>query len=309
MNKTQFSFFFFFHSNSSVSHDINHDVVPADHRDTRPSFRDLQLRFHTPPLCDSLKRVLLCSSDFTGFRHPLPKWRSEGRPSGSWNICSTCTLMISLVLFFSSCFLRRTPALEKWGEKSTSSTTSYIVLTPTMHLSIAEHYNLSGGAMIKFLFMAGTLTFTLRCFIYFPKIISIYLFIFFANGDSFKCRLTSVPLASELQKVCCLLHLELWTTPHPCGSFSTVGLDLLERSDSLWTLQRQQQQGKRTTFWHRLFFLYPHRLRWKTHTHTHTSAHSHNPLKTLHWLVAGYMMYVHDDGGDLCKFCSSAPPP
>lgn len=102
-----------------------------------------------------------------------------------------------------------------------------------------------------------------------------------------------MPLASELQKVCCLLHLELWTTPHPSGSFSTVGLDLLERSDSLWTLQRQQQQGKRTTFWHRPFSSILIQVEMED-THRHTPALTHTIL----------LKHSTDSQGDIWYMCT-----
>lgn len=75
-------------------------VVPVDHRNTRPSFTDPLLRLHTRPLCSSLKRVLLCSLNFTGFRHQLREWSSSLMPEWKWCICSPCT---SIIWLFDCC--------------------------------------------------------------------------------------------------------------------------------------------------------------------------------------------------------------
>lgn len=140
MNKTQFSFFLFFFSTATAAWVTT--SITTWFRLITGTLVPLSETFScvfTLRRCATLWRESCCAAQISPAF--VIHYRSEGvlwRPSGSWYICSTCTLMISLVLFFSSCFLRRTPALEKWGEKSTSSTTSYIVLTPTMHLSICR---------------------------------------------------------------------------------------------------------------------------------------------------------------------------
>lgn len=164
-----FNFFYSWSSDSRLSHDLNHDVVPVDHRDTRPSFRDPQLRFHSLPLRSSLKRFLLCSLDFTGFRHQLPEWSSS--LTLEWKRVSLFTLCLDyLIIWF-----------RQIDWKRTLSTVLY-EKTPSTHLTMYdEHHSLSGVAMInngdhEIFILALTLTSTIRCFIHFPKILLMYFF-------------------------------------------------------------------------------------------------------------------------------------
>lgn len=69
-------------------------------------------------------------------------------------------------------------------------------------------------------------------------------------------------------------------------------------------MQRQRQQGKRTTFW--LWLLSSILIQVEMQdTHTHAATHTHN-LKHSHRLVKAPVINVHADARDLCIFLSSA---